>query len=158
MLVVIEVHPFQLVIKKQKAVAVEISHVTPAFQVSFRRKSFQRIFSVVLIGGFCRGDVDIAFLKDCAVVDKIIVHLKLSFVADRLPPPQGFYQEFLVVAETSAEYFLFSASPRIFGWLSPFLLASARFDKRRPLDLSSKPMRWGKINFLSSYAAKKKRA
>jgi len=38
--------------------------------------------------GFRRGDVDIAFLADYAVVDKIIDHLKLSLVADRLPPPQ----------------------------------------------------------------------
>jgi hypothetical protein len=39
------------------------------------------------------------------VVDRIIDHLKLSFVAERPPPPQVIYQEFLMAAETSAEYF-----------------------------------------------------
>jgi hypothetical protein len=39
------------------------------------------------------------------VVDRIIEHLKLSFVADKLPPPQIAYQEVLMGAQTSAEYF-----------------------------------------------------
>jgi hypothetical protein len=30
----------------------------------------------------------IAFLTDCAVVDRIINHLKLTFQAERTPPPQ----------------------------------------------------------------------
>jgi hypothetical protein len=47
----------------------------------------------------------IAFLTDCAVVDRIIDHLKLTFFAERLPPPQVAYQEVLVAAEAPAEYF-----------------------------------------------------
>ena len=47
----------------------------------------------------------IAFLTDYAVVDRIIDHLKLSFVADRPPPLQASYQEVLMAAKTSAEYF-----------------------------------------------------
>jgi len=47
----------------------------------------------------------IAFLTDYAVVDRIINHLKLTFVADRPPPPLIAYQEVLVAAETSGEYF-----------------------------------------------------
>ncbi|MFQ6084355.1 MAG: acid--CoA ligase [Candidatus Aminicenantia bacterium] len=47
----------------------------------------------------------IAFLSDCAVVDKIINHLKLTFVAERPPPPHVAYQEILVAAETGAKYF-----------------------------------------------------
>jgi hypothetical protein len=47
----------------------------------------------------------IAFLTDYAVVDKIIDHLKLTFVADRPPPPHLVYQEVLTAAETTAEYF-----------------------------------------------------
>jgi len=47
----------------------------------------------------------IAFLTDYAVVDKIIDHLKLSFIAERPPPPQVAFQEYLVAAEASAEYF-----------------------------------------------------
>jgi hypothetical protein len=47
----------------------------------------------------------IAFLTDFSVVDRIINHLKLMFVADKSPPPQVAYQELLMVAETSAEYF-----------------------------------------------------
>jgi hypothetical protein len=47
----------------------------------------------------------IAFLTDFSVVDRIINHLKLSFVASKPPPPHLVYQEFLVAAEPSAEYF-----------------------------------------------------
>jgi len=47
----------------------------------------------------------IAFLTDYAVVDRIIAHLKLTFVADKPPPPHLAYQESLTAAETSAEYF-----------------------------------------------------
>jgi len=33
-------------------------------------------------------------------------HLKLTFVPERPPPPQIAYQEVLIAAETSAEFFL----------------------------------------------------
>jgi len=46
----------------------------------------------------------IAFLTDYAVVDRIIDHLNLTFVADRPPPPQIAYQEVLMAAEPSTEY------------------------------------------------------
>jgi hypothetical protein len=46
----------------------------------------------------------IAFLTDYAVVDRIIDHLKLSFVAERPPPPHIAYHKVLMAAETSAEY------------------------------------------------------
>jgi hypothetical protein len=47
----------------------------------------------------------IAFLTDFLVVDRIINHLKLSFVADRPPPPHSAYQELLMAAEAATEYF-----------------------------------------------------
>jgi len=47
----------------------------------------------------------IAFLTDYPVVDRIINHLKLTFVADKPPPPHSAYQEVLMDAQTSAEYF-----------------------------------------------------
>jgi len=47
----------------------------------------------------------IAFLTDFSVVDRIINHLKLSFVADRPPPPRIAYQEVLIAAEAGGEYF-----------------------------------------------------
>jgi len=47
----------------------------------------------------------ISFLTDYAVVDRIINHLKLNFVAERPPPPPIAYQELLMAAEASAEYF-----------------------------------------------------
>jgi ribosomal protein S27E len=47
----------------------------------------------------------ISFLTDWAVVDKIIDHLKLKFVAERPPPPHLAYQEVLMAAEASTEYF-----------------------------------------------------
>jgi hypothetical protein len=47
----------------------------------------------------------IAFLTDYAVVDRIIDHLKLTFVAERPPPGHLAYQEVLMAEETSAGYF-----------------------------------------------------
>jgi len=47
----------------------------------------------------------IAFLTDYSVVDRIINHLKLTFIADKPPPPCLAYQEVLMAAETPAEYF-----------------------------------------------------
>jgi len=46
----------------------------------------------------------ISFLTDYAVVDRIISHLKLTFFAER-PPPPIVYQEVLMAAETAGEYF-----------------------------------------------------
>jgi hypothetical protein len=54
----------------------------------------------------CGGQMKvIAFLTDYAVVDRIIDHLKLTFVAERPPPAQLAYQEVLMAAEASSEYF-----------------------------------------------------
>jgi hypothetical protein len=38
----------------------------------------------------------ISFITDYAVVDRIIHHLKLTFVADKPPPPHLVYQELLM--------------------------------------------------------------
>jgi len=46
----------------------------------------------------------IAFLTDSAVVDRIINHLNLTFVAAKPSPPRVAYQELLMAAESSAEY------------------------------------------------------
>ena len=42
---------------------------------------------------------------DYAVVDRIIDHLNVTFVADRPPPSPIAYQNVLMAAEASAEYF-----------------------------------------------------
>jgi hypothetical protein len=42
----------------------------------------------------------IAFITDYQVVDRIINHLKLTFVAERPPPPRVAYQELLMAAKT----------------------------------------------------------
>jgi hypothetical protein len=47
----------------------------------------------------------IAFLTDYAVVDRIISHLKLTFVAERPPPPHIAYQELLMAPAAGGEYF-----------------------------------------------------
>jgi len=44
--------------------------------------------------------------KDYAVVDKIIDHLKLTFVADKPPPPHIAYQEVLMAADAPIYHFL----------------------------------------------------
>jgi hypothetical protein len=46
----------------------------------------------------------VAFITDFAVVDKIIDHLKLSFIAERPPPSHIAYQEVLLAAVASTEY------------------------------------------------------
>jgi hypothetical protein len=54
----------------------------------------------------CGGTMKIiAFLTDYAVVDRIINHLKLTFIASKPPPPQVAFQEYLMTAEASTEYF-----------------------------------------------------
>jgi len=53
----------------------------------------------------CGGQMKvIAFLTDFSVVDRIIGHLKLTFVAERPPPPQVALQ-LLTAADPPAEYF-----------------------------------------------------
>jgi hypothetical protein len=47
----------------------------------------------------------IAFITDYPVVDRIFNHLKLSFVADKPPPPRIAYQELLMASEAGGEYF-----------------------------------------------------
>lgn len=47
----------------------------------------------------------IAFIADFSVVDRIINRLKLTFTAAKSPPAQIVYQELLMPAEHSAEYF-----------------------------------------------------
>lgn len=47
----------------------------------------------------------IAFIEDHKIIDKIIVHLKLTFMAERPPPPQSVQQELLMAAEEREEYF-----------------------------------------------------
>jgi len=46
-----------------------------------------------------------AFLSDHTVVDRIINHLKLTFVAERPPPPHIVYQELFMAAEERSEWF-----------------------------------------------------
>jgi hypothetical protein len=53
----------------------------------------------------CGGQMKvIAFLIDYAVVDRIIDHLKLTFLAGKPPSAHLAYQEVLMAAETSPEY------------------------------------------------------
>jgi len=55
-------------------------------------------------GGRSRMKV-VAFHTDFAVVDRIVNHLKLTFVADKPPPPQAVYQELLMDVDPPADYF-----------------------------------------------------
>ncbi len=53
----------------------------------------------------CQGEMHIiTFLTDDGVVDRIINHLKLTFVAEKPPPAHIAYQEVLMAAESSAGY------------------------------------------------------
>jgi len=54
----------------------------------------------------CGGKMSIiSFIEDHKVIDKIIDHLKLSFIAERPPPPQVLQHELLMAAEEKREYF-----------------------------------------------------
>jgi hypothetical protein len=53
----------------------------------------------------CGGAIKVvAFLTEHAVVDRIIDHLKLTFIAERPPPTHLAYQEVLMAAEASTDY------------------------------------------------------
>ncbi|MCX6578267.1 MAG: acid--CoA ligase [Candidatus Aminicenantes bacterium] len=47
----------------------------------------------------------IAFITDYSVVDRIINHLKLRFIAEKPPPSRVFEQAVLMAAAAEAEYF-----------------------------------------------------
>ena len=54
----------------------------------------------------CGGKMSIiSFIEEPKVIDKIIHHLKLSFQAERPPPPQVVQHELLLAAEEIGEYF-----------------------------------------------------
>jgi len=54
----------------------------------------------------CGGQMRIiAFIEDHNVIDRIIAHLKLTFEAERPPPPHNVQQELLMATEDSGEYF-----------------------------------------------------
>lgn len=55
----------------------------------------------------CGGEMHvIAFIEDHKAIDKIIKHLKLSFIARTpFPPPQVLQHELLMAAEKREEYF-----------------------------------------------------
>jgi len=53
----------------------------------------------------CCGQMKVvAFTTEYAVVDRIIDHLKLRFIAEKPPPSRGFTQVALMAAERLAEY------------------------------------------------------
>jgi hypothetical protein len=98
----------------------------------------------------------IAFLTDYAVVDRIIGHLKLTFVAERPPSTaprlsgiidrrRGLPRVLFVILPLTARRGLsdfqpFSACLRLAG---PFLLSQTQFDNRQPRDSSSLRMSGG---------------
>ncbi|MDH4220028.1 MAG: hypothetical protein OEW69_06450 [Nitrospirota bacterium] len=47
----------------------------------------------------------ISFIEDHKVIDRIIRHLKLTFEAERPPPPNKVQQELLMAGEEREEYF-----------------------------------------------------
>jgi len=66
----------------------------------------RKVFEVdPLLCPACGGQMSIiSFIEDHKVIDKIIDHLKLTFMAER-PPPQSVQQELLMAAEEREEYF-----------------------------------------------------
>lgn len=76
-------------------------HVTNSLEFGIRAP-----FSDPLVYPKCQGQMRIiAFITDYAVLDRIINHLKLRFVAERPPPPHVVSQEFSYDSEAPADYF-----------------------------------------------------
>jgi len=67
----------------------------------------RKVFEVdPLLCPSCGGQMSIiSFIEDHKVIDKIIDHLKLTFMAERPPPFQVVQQELLMAAEERGEYF-----------------------------------------------------
>ncbi len=67
----------------------------------------RKVFEVdPLLCPACGGQMSIiSFIEDHKVIDKIIDHLKLTFMAERPPPPQRVRQELLMAAEKRGDYF-----------------------------------------------------
>jgi hypothetical protein len=51
------------------------------------------------------GEVSYLYGKEGEAEERIINHLKLTFVASKPPPPRIAYQELLMAAEDGSEYF-----------------------------------------------------
>jgi hypothetical protein len=66
----------------------------------------RKVFEVdPLICPQCGGEMKlISFIEDHKVIDKIIAHLKLIFMAERPPPSQVVQQELMMAAEERGEY------------------------------------------------------
>ncbi len=55
----------------------------------------------------CGGTMKVvAFLTEHVVVDRIISHMKLIFIADKPPPPRAAFQEYLLDADPQVDYIL----------------------------------------------------
>lgn len=72
-----------------------------------RAEMIRKVYEVdPLVCSKCGGTMKVvAFITAYPVVDKIINHLKLTFMAERPPPPRIASREVLMAAETSGEYF-----------------------------------------------------
>jgi hypothetical protein len=80
---------------------------TVLFRILFH--NFDRFLTVYevdpLICPRCGGKMRVvAFLTEPAVVDRIIRHLELTFVAEKPPPTHAFDQASLMAAEESGDY------------------------------------------------------
>jgi len=66
----------------------------------------RKVFEVdPLICPQCGGEMKvISFIEDHKVIDKIIAHLKLIFMAERPPPSQVVQQKLMMAAEERGEY------------------------------------------------------
>jgi hypothetical protein len=85
----------------------------PIFEEQLRRlpakgwaEMIRKVYEVdPMVCPHCGGTMKIiAFLTDYSVVDRIIDHLKLTFIADRPPPPQITFQQLLTAPEPGGEY------------------------------------------------------
>ena len=59
-----------------------------------------------LLCSICGGKMRIiSLIEEPKTIDRIIAHLKLTFEAERPPPPHNVQQELLMAAEEMGEYF-----------------------------------------------------
>ncbi len=72
-----------------------------------RAEMIRKVYEVVpLRSPACGYQISIiSFIEEPKTIDRIIRHLKLTFEAERPPPPRVVQQDLLIAAEENGEYF-----------------------------------------------------
>ena len=92
---------------KQRILVLIIEQEEPLVPSKGWAEMIRKVYEVnPLLCPSCGGQMSIiSFIEDHKLINRIIAHLKLSFHAERPPPPQVHQHELLMAAEEMGEYF-----------------------------------------------------